>query len=996
MHEALKKGLSEDLTAQTVSNWAKEVFGMSACHPAGTSDDGTPRKDHWPPPEGTGPPPPEEKNPLVKLLMDVSETQSSLLEDYLLLTNRVNIHRCSDYCLRQQLNSKERRCRMDFGTETNPGKEIRSNPALVRDRNNSLRLEMERDHPNLVQHSRYHTQAWRANGDISIILSKSDPENPSVEEILATEKYVSGYACKGNEPTGAVADLFNDIVNAADEDHTSAKSLCTKLLMRTVKRDVSAVEASYEITGLPLYRCSHQFQSISMTGSRLLEKKGSTVTKSTPLDKYLARDIDDNSSWYSYICRSGRIPVVAGTNLRATWPLNEEYCRTMLLLHWPNWRKITDVKEENETWIEKMQIFMSSNNCPNFVKADVEKARRKEQTSNDNENGESDSEENDLNNDPDWMELIRPNVEYEDHSDFNYDDGGPDQNWTLCSHQYPPDYGIQWLHEINEEFNHLEDSVTLNIPDVDLQSLNKDQKFVFNLVLERLIQYKADPDSFQSPLRLIVAGTAGSGKSYLINCLVKAIRILFNKNKAVQVLSPTGSSANIISGMTLHSFLKIPTGVKATQEMTCPDGIIGAALQKNCEGLLALLIDERSLVGCRTLGWMEFMCSNGMNRDSNSSFSWGGLPVVVFLGDDVQLPPVCDSPVYFSKSTIPAAMHGSLVWKEFNTAVTLQTIVRQNREQTEFKNTLLALREYKITSQQAQWLQTFQWNSLQKSHGHYLLKRMSEGLHVFPTHEEEWNHNKMKLLEANKTAPIAKMTAISEGIHRNISSDKAGGLLCQLYLCKGAKVMLTANLNVHYGLFNGSMGTVVDIIYLEGRNPTNALPDVVMVKFQKYTGPAFIQNEPNLVPLVPIERKIDCRCFSCKRTQIPLRLGWGTTIHRCQGMTIGENEANRYIVINPGSQSFESRNPGALFVALSRARSAGSTTSDPDFAWNPHILVNEDRLCHVVRTPTTTARSIEIERIKKLTRDTRLKFHHLSDEDIFQQHLSHLSQMSEE
>jgi hypothetical protein len=45
--------------------------------------------------------PPEEKNLLVKLLMDTYSSQDSLLEDHLLLTNRINIHRCSDYCLRQ-------------------------------------------------------------------------------------------------------------------------------------------------------------------------------------------------------------------------------------------------------------------------------------------------------------------------------------------------------------------------------------------------------------------------------------------------------------------------------------------------------------------------------------------------------------------------------------------------------------------------------------------------------------------------------------------------------------------------------------------------------------------------------------------------------------------------------------------------------------------------------------------------------------------------------
>ena len=70
---------------------------------------------------------------------------------------------------------------------------MRSSPALVKDKNGSLRLEMSRDHQNLVQHSRVHTQGWRANGDISIILSKNNPENPSVDEINCTERYITMY-----------------------------------------------------------------------------------------------------------------------------------------------------------------------------------------------------------------------------------------------------------------------------------------------------------------------------------------------------------------------------------------------------------------------------------------------------------------------------------------------------------------------------------------------------------------------------------------------------------------------------------------------------------------------------------------------------------------------------------------------------------------------------------------------------------------------------------
>ena len=90
---------------------------------------------------------------------------------------------------------------MEFGSTEDPGKVLRDAPSIVKDKTGSMRLGLERDNPMLVQHSQYHTQGWRANGDISLILSKGGPDNPSVDDIIATERYVSGYACKGSEST---------------------------------------------------------------------------------------------------------------------------------------------------------------------------------------------------------------------------------------------------------------------------------------------------------------------------------------------------------------------------------------------------------------------------------------------------------------------------------------------------------------------------------------------------------------------------------------------------------------------------------------------------------------------------------------------------------------------------------------------------------------------------------------------------------------------------
>ena len=117
-------------------------------------------------------------------------------------------------------------------------------------------------------------------------------------------------------------------------------------------------------------------------------------------------------------------------------------------------------------------------------------------------------------------------------------------------------------------------------------------------------------------------------------------------------------------------------------------------------------------------------------------------------------------------------------------------------------------------------------------------------------------------------------------------------------------------------------------------------------------------------------------------------------------MTIGEGELNRYIVINPGTRTFESRNPGALFVALSRAKSTGHPPHTlPDFAWHPSVLVNPDRLCHIVKTSTTQARAVEIQRIKGLTEETKEKYKSLLNSNEYMLKIHMLIQehsMSEE
>jgi hypothetical protein len=74
--KTIERGLSDDQTAENPSNWAKSISGLTANHPAGKAENGFLNKDLWPAPKGTAPAQPKEKYPLLKLLVDVSESIS--------------------------------------------------------------------------------------------------------------------------------------------------------------------------------------------------------------------------------------------------------------------------------------------------------------------------------------------------------------------------------------------------------------------------------------------------------------------------------------------------------------------------------------------------------------------------------------------------------------------------------------------------------------------------------------------------------------------------------------------------------------------------------------------------------------------------------------------------------------------------------------------------------------------------------------------------------
>ena len=105
---------------------------------------------------------------------------------------------------------------------------------------------------------------------------------------------------------------------------------------------------------------------------------------------------------------------------------------------------------------------------------------------------------------------------------------------------------------------------------------------------------------------------------------------------------------------------------------------------------------------------------------------------------------------------------------------------------------------------------------------------------------------------------------------KQISSDDMSGLQPQIFLAKGAYVMLASNLWPSVGLVNGASGQIVHVIYKSDSVPPQ-LTISVIVKFDDYEGPS-IDNTSTSVPITPITVSLELTGVVHERQQLPLRL----------------------------------------------------------------------------------------------------------------------------
>ena len=182
----------------------------------------------------------------------------------------------------------------------------------------------------------------------------------------------------------------------------------------------------------------------------------------------------------------------------------------------------------------------------------------------------------------------------------------------------------------------------------------------------------------QSQLLLIVIGVGGTGKSFLIN----AIRNLIGN----ACTNMKGSLQYI--GVTIHSLLKLPIGSKGRTDLTGQSLI---RLQTSLADIKYIITDEYSMLGLCSLGWIDKRCRKATGKKDEN---FGGLSLIL-IGDQGQLPPVGDRPLYHSTPTSEIAQQGHLLYLTFQKVVELTHNFRAQGatpEQVAFRELLMRLR----------------------------------------------------------------------------------------------------------------------------------------------------------------------------------------------------------------------------------------------------------------------------------------------------------------
>jgi hypothetical protein len=356
-------------------------------------------------------------------------------------------------------------------------------------------------------------------------------------------------------------------------------------------RVISKQECMVMLVDLDLVLCSETIENVSISNAmsvRAFEEGNTALKKGNFRKEYRQRKGEHNLSLHQYYMkyRSGRvngkekIPHYVGVYGQPSYPVNEAYAKKILTIHKP-WRNKNEQRDRD--WVQEFNDFIYSSQCPDSVRIAYNRTRLRylqnmtgyEPTAEEKRSScdiiaHEDEEIIDLSG---MHSVTADQLEQEDvlkavDRGIHFDWASDDVIRKTQSNE-PPE---SWLNEAVKKDKTNEDTTTkLDIPtrltnegkrvEYAIEDLTQDQKHAVAIILDKLIEWmETDNYSTFTPLRMIVQGAGGSGKTVFMNAAVTAIRKMFQRNEVVQVTAPTGAAAFNGGGETMHNFWMVNPG----------------------------------------------------------------------------------------------------------------------------------------------------------------------------------------------------------------------------------------------------------------------------------------------------------------------------------------------------------------------------------------------------------------------------------------------------
>ncbi|CAM9720921.1 unnamed protein product [Pylaiella littoralis] len=197
-----------------------------------------------------------------------------------------------------------------------------------------------------------------------------------------------------------------------------------------------------------------------------------------------------------------------------------------------------------------------------------------------------------------------------------------------------------------------------------------------------------------APLRLLLTGTAGTGKTVVIPETARRVE----KQRFI-LMAPTGNAACAIGGMTIHSGFRILVTNRRSSEPSQMSEGATMELQQRMTGVDFIFVDEFSMVGQEMLGLMSARGKQAVRGRIRGGYHDGHLDVfgglsIILVGDWAQLPPVGAKSMWNPvPSSTGLSVQGYQAWLAMNNAVELTQVMRQLGPEQAARDTFLRIAE---------------------------------------------------------------------------------------------------------------------------------------------------------------------------------------------------------------------------------------------------------------------------------------------------------------